>query len=432
AAPRHHLSRRPCGPRPRHLRRHRPGRPRPADPGRHRRARRRQCRHPGHRPAVGDPGAPRRQGGGGGGHLHPGHHRDRPAAVPVGAGQGGAQARLGRLPRGPPGHRRPVPGQRRRRRGRGLRQGRDRLRGGAGRLQPDRRPRVRRHRPHPLRWRAVRLRHRRQVQQGQHLPVGRSLHRRLQHAGLDGRLPGRRGQGRRPAGHRPRRRHPARRQHRADHPAQHAGRARAGGRLDPGARQRRAARDHGRGRRAAPRAQLVRDQAAVRLEGAGAAHQGPGRADGGPAPHLRRPQRGGADDLRRAAPQPPADGQGRPRPRRGPLRVGRVHLGQRRQGGPGEVRGVRPRCPRLLGPQGRRRGLGHRRGPARLGHRARPGPAGRAVRRRPGRGVPALRRGARPDQPGVPAPRRHRHRDPHRRADRAGLGGRGRDGLPDR
>ncbi|CAA9333331.1 MAG: Uroporphyrinogen-III methyltransferase / Uroporphyrinogen-III synthase, partial [uncultured Friedmanniella sp.] len=40
--------------------------------------------------------------------------------------------------------------------------------------------------------------------------------------------------------------------------------------------------------------------------------------------------------------------------------------------------------------------------------------------------------GARPDQPGVPAPRRHRHRDPHRRADRAGLGGRGRDGLPDR
>ena len=72
------------------------------------------------------------------------------------------------------------------------------------------------------------------------------------------------------------------------------------------------------------------------------------------AARLRRCARGGADHLGRAAAQPAADGQGRPRPGRGPLRVDRLHLGQRGQGGPREVRGVRPRRPRLLRPQDRR------------------------------------------------------------------------------
>ena len=45
---------------------------------------------------------------------------------------------------------------------------------------------------------------------------------------------------------------------------------------------------------------------------------------------------------------------------------------------------------------------------------------------------PAVRRRARPDQPGAAAAGRHRDRDPGRRAHRAGLGGRGRHRLPDR
>ena len=65
--------------------------------------------------------------------------------------------------------------------------------------------------------------------------------------------------------------------------------------------------------------------------------------------------RGGADHLGRAAAQPAADGQGRPRPGRGPLRVDRLHQRQRGQGRPREVRGVRPRRPRVLRPQDRRR-----------------------------------------------------------------------------
>ena len=59
-------------------------------------------------------------------------------------------------------------------------------------------------------------------------------------------------------------------------------------------------------------------------------------------------------------------------------------------------------------------------------------PVRRAVRRRPARGLAAVRRAARPDQPGLPAARRHRHRDPRRRPDRPRLGGRRRHGLPHR
>jgi uroporphyrinogen III methyltransferase/synthase len=48
------------------------------------------------------------------------------------------------------------------------------------------------------------------------------------------------------------------------------------------------------------------------------------------------------------------------------------------------------------------------------------------------RRVLAARRDPRPGRPGAVAAGRHRHRDPRRRADRAGLGGRRRDRLPDR
>ena len=158
-----------------------------------------------------------------------------------------------------------------------------------------------------------------------------------------------------------------------------------------------------RRRRPARDAVVVRDQAAVRLAGAGAPHQGAGRLADHPAARLRRRARGGADDLGRAAPQPAADGQGRPRPGRGPLRVDRLHLGQRRQGGAREVRGVRPRRPCLLRPQDRRGGRQDRPGDRRLGPARRPGAVGRAVGRGPARGLAALRRRARPDQPGLPA-----------------------------
>ena len=50
---------------------------------------------------------------------------------------------------------------------------------------------------------------------------------------------------------------------------------------------------------------------------------------------------------------PAADGAGDQGPGDRPLRVGRVHLAQRRQGRPGEVRGVRPGRPRLRRHQGR-------------------------------------------------------------------------------
>ena len=163
---------------------------------------------------------------------------------------------------------------------------------------------------------------------------------------------------------------PGRHHHRAGH-----------GRLDAGAHRRRrpgrphlAARDHrGRQGRRPPRdAVVVRDQAALRLAGPGAPHQGPGPSLSVRPARLRRRARGGADDLGRAAPQPAADGQGRARPGRGPLRVDRLHLGQRGQGRAREVRGVRPRRPRLLRPEDRRRRRQDRRGHRRLGPARRP------------------------------------------------------------
>ena len=127
------------------------------------------------------------------------------------------------------------------------------------------------------------------------------------------------------------------------------------------------------GRRPAPDAVVVRDQAALRLACPGAAHQGAGRLAVASPARLRRGARGGADHLGRAAPQPAPDGQGRPRPGRGPLRVDRLHLGQRRQGRPREVRGVRPGRARVLRPQDRRCRRQDRRGHRRLGPARRPG-----------------------------------------------------------
>ncbi len=59
-------------------------------------------------------------------------------------------------------------------------------------------------------------------------------------------------------------------------------------------------------------------------------------------------------------------------------------------------------------------------------------PSGEQSAQGSARGLAAVRRRARPDQPGLPAACRHRHRDARRRVARARLGGRRRDGVPHR
>ena len=137
---------------------------------------------------------------------------------------------------------------------------------------------------------------------------------------------------------------------------------------------------------------MVRDQAAVRLAGAGAAHQGAGRRAVRAAARLRRGARGGADHRRRAAAHAAADGARDQGPGHRPLRVDRVHLAQRRQGRPREVRGVRPRRPRVRRHQGRG---GRRADRAPTCSRGASSPTWcprRAVGRRPARGLAAVRR----------------------------------------
>ena len=230
------------------------------------------------------------------------------------------------------------------------------------------------------------------------------------------------------AGRQPGGAHRARHDDPPGHPGHHPGRGRQGheDRGVPGPGRRRL--DRGPARAAV----VVRDQAAVRLERPGAPHQGAVRLDHLAAGVLRRDRRGRPDDLRRAAAHAPADGARGQGPGHRSLRVDRLHLGQRRQGGAREVRGVRARRPRLRRAQDRRRRWRHRRGAARVGHRARPRAVRREVRQRAARGLAAVRRGARPDQPGLPAARRHRDRHPRRRAAGDGLGGRRRHGLPHR
>ena len=105
-----------------------------------------------------------------------------------------------------------------------------------------------------------------------------------------------------------------------------------------------------RRRRGGParRAVLVGVARAVRLAGAGAAHQGPGRRDERPAGRARRHRRGGADDRGRAAALAHPDGARGQGPGRRPLPVGGVHLDQRGARGVGEVRRVRAGRPRVL------------------------------------------------------------------------------------
>ena len=76
---------------------------------------------------------------------------------------------------------------------------------------------------------------------------------------------------------------------------------------------------------------------------------------------LRRHRRRRPDHLGRAAAHAPADGARGQGPGHRPLRVDRLHLGQRRARRPREVRGVRARRPRVRRAQDRRRRRGHRR-----------------------------------------------------------------------
>ncbi len=127
---------------------------------------------------------------------------------------------------------------------------------------------------------------------------------------------------------------------------------------------------------------VVRDQAAVRLAGAGAAHQGAGRRAVGAAARLtaRCPRRCRPSRSSRRATRSRWT-----RPIRG-LVEGRYEWiaftsVNAVQGGAREVRGVRPRRPRLLRPQDRRGRRQDRRGDRGLGHPRRPGAVRRAVRR---------------------------------------------------
>ena len=134
-----------------------------------------------------------------------------------------------------------------------------------------------------------------------------------------------------------------RRRHRRDavHRDVHRGQRGRGG-----ARVRRSGRAHGRCRRHPPRpAELVGEPPAVRLEGARAAHQGAGRRDERPAAQLRRDPVRGADDRGRAAADAGPDGAGDQGTGRRPVRLGHLHLGQRRTRGLGEVRRARPGRP---------------------------------------------------------------------------------------
>ena len=137
---------------------------------------------------------------------------------------------------------------------------------------------------------------------------------------------------------------------------------------------------------------LVRDQAAVRLAGPGAAHQGAGRLDDRPAaPSTARSRRRSrrSPSSRRA---PRSRWSARSRAWSPAATSGSPSPGQRGQGGAGEVRGVRAGRPRLLRPQGRRGRRADGGGAARVRHQARPGAERRAVGARPARGLAAVRR----------------------------------------
>ncbi|CKP80749.1 uroporphyrin-III C-methyltransferase HemD [Mycobacterium tuberculosis] len=180
------------------------------------------------------------------------------------------------------------------------------------------------------------------------------------------------------------------------------------------------------------KAELVGEPRPLRLDGVGAAHQGPGRRDERAAHVVRRAAGGGADHRRRAAAQPRADGARRQGPGRWPIPVDRVHLHQRGACGVGEVRRVRSGCPRVLRGEDRLCRRVDGRPGARLRNQSRAGALRGAVLAWLARRLPALRQRFRPGEPGFAAARRHRHRNAGRGTARAWLGDRGRHRLPDR
>ena len=196
-----------------------------------------------------------------------------------------------------------------------------------------------------------------------------------------------------------------------------------------------AAGDHrGRRRRRPARdAVLVRDQAAVRLARAGAAHQGAGRrrcprgcAATARCPRRCRPSRSSRRATRSRWTRPSAawsraatSGSRSPRSTRcKAVREKFEEYGLDARAFSGlKIAAVGDKTAAAIAAWGLRADLV---------------PVRRAVRRRAARGLAAVRRRARPDQPGLPAARRHRHRDPRRRPGRPRLGGRRRHGLPHR
>ena len=211
---------------------------------------------------------------------------------------------------------------------------------------------------------------------------------------------------------RDRRRHDDRAAHRRLHPRQRrVGVATADHVAGPAVRRRR------RRGQAARQAVLVGDPAAVRLEGAGAAHQGAGRRAVGAAalataPSPSRCRR--SPSSRRGRRRRRAGDQG---PGPGPLPVGRLHLGQRREGGPREASrssaSTRARSPASRSPASARR-------PPRrsCGCGIRPDlvPGGEQSSEGLLADLAGVRRRPRPARPGAAAARRHRDRDARRRA----------------
>ena len=149
---------------------------------------------------------------------------------------------------------------------------------------------------------------------------------------------------------------------------------------------------HRQDRRPPRQAELVGEPRPVRLDRAGAAHQGSGRRDERPAGRPRRAADRGADHRRRAAAQPGPDGTGRQGSGRRPLPVGGVHLHQRGARGVGEVRRVRSGRPRVLRCEDRLRRRVDRRPGARLRDQPRAGALRRAVLAGPARRIPGVRR----------------------------------------
>ena len=118
---------------------------------------------------------------------------------------------------------------------------------------------------------------------------------------------------------------------------------------------------------AARAALVVRDQAAVRLAGAGAADQGAGRSAVARscASTARWPRSCRRSRSSRRAPR--SRWSARSRAWSPGATSGSLHLGQRGAGGPRAVRGVRPGRPRVRRAQGRRGRRAYRRGAAGVG-----------------------------------------------------------------